>query len=142
MWQFEHSETTTATPEQVWARYADPASWPAWDHETESVTVEGPMAVGTRGRLKPKGGPTTTFEFVEVEPGRGFTDVTRLPLTRLPLARLEFSHRIEPDGEATRFTHRVTITGPLSPLFARVVGRNVAAGLPGAMCTLARLAEE
>jgi polyketide cyclase/dehydrase/lipid transport protein len=137
MWQFEHSETTSATPDQLWARYADPASWPAWDDGTESVTVEGPMAVGTRGRLKPKGGPTTTFEFVEVEPGRGFTDVTRLPL-----ARLEFSHRIEPHGDATRFTHRITITGPLSPLFARVVGRNVAAGLPGAMRTLARLAEE
>ena len=137
MWQFEHSETTRATPEQLWERYADPASWPAWDDGTESVTVSGPMAVGTRGRLKPKGGPATTFEFTQVEPRRGFTDVTRLPL-----AWLEFAHRIEPDGDATRFTHRVTITGPLSPLFARVVGRNVAAGLPGAMRTLARLAEQ
>ena len=100
------------------------------------------MAVGTRGRLKPKGGPTTTFEFTHVDPGRGFTDVTRLPLARLPLARLEFAHRIDPDENGTRFTHRVTITGPLSPLFARVVGRDVAAGLPGAMRALARLAEQ
>ena len=142
MWQFEHTETTRATPEQLWERYADPASWPAWDDGTESVSVEGPMAVGTRGRLKPKGGPTTTFEFTQVEPGRGFTDVTRLPLARLPLARLEFAHRIDPDENGTRFTHRVTITGPLSPLFARVVGRDVAAGLPGAMRALARLAEQ
>ena len=83
MWQFEHTETTRATPEQLWAHYADPATWPVWDDETESVTVEGPMAVGTRGRLK-----------------------------------------------------------LLAPLFARVVGRNVAAGMPGAMRSLARLAEQ
>ena len=137
MWQFEHTETTRATPDRLWARYADPASWPSWDDGTESVTVDGPMTVGARGRLKPKGGPATTFEFTRVEPGRGFTDVTRLPL-----ARLEFTHRIEADGDGARFTHRVTISGPLSPVFARVVGRGVAAGMPGAMRALARLAEQ
>ena len=41
-----------------------------------------------------------------------------------------------------QFEHRVTITGPLSPLFARVVGRDVAAGLPAAMRALARRAEQ
>jgi hypothetical protein len=36
----------------------------------------------------------------------------------------------------------VTAGGPLSPLVALVVGRNVAAGLPGAMRSLARLTEQ
>jgi uncharacterized protein YndB with AHSA1/START domain len=136
MWRIEHPETTSATPERVWEQYADPTAWPTWDHETESVRVDGPLAVGVRGRIKPRGGPATSFVVTEVEPGRRFTDVARLPL-----ARLEFDHRIEPDGAGARFTHSVTITGPLSPLFARVVGRGVAAGLPGAMRELARLAE-
>jgi ligand-binding SRPBCC domain-containing protein len=137
MWRYEHTETTSAPPERVWAHYADPTAWPVWDHETEHVSVEGPMDVGVRGRLKPRGGPATSFVFTHVEPGRGFTDVARLPL-----ARLEFDHRIDPDGDGSRFTHRVTITGPLAPLFARVVGRGVAAGLPRAMRELARLAEQ
>ena len=136
MWRFEHTETTSAAPERGWQQYADPTAWPAWDHETESVSIEGPLAVGVRGRIKPRGGPATSFVVTEVDPGRRFADVARLPL-----ARLEFDHRIEPDGTGARFTHSVTITGPLSPLFARVVGRGVAAGLPGAMRELARLAE-
>jgi len=100
------------------------------------VTVDGPLAVDTRGILKPVRGPATPFTFTEVTPDVGFTDVSRLPL-----ARLTFTHRIEPTPTGSTFTHSVTITGPLSPLFARVVGRNVATGLPRAMRQLARLAE-
>lgn len=136
MWTFEHSETTRATPAQLWARYAEPMTWPEWDHETAQVTVEGSMEVGTRGTLKPVKGPVTNFVFTEVSPEVGFSDVCRLPL-----ARLTFAHRIETTAAGSRFTHRVTITGPLSPLFARVIGKNVAAGLPAAMQSLARLAE-
>jgi len=136
MWTFEHAETTTATPAQLWARYAQPTSWPEWDHEIAVVTVAGAMAAGTHGTLKPVKGPTTPFTFSEVIPGVGFTDVSRLPL-----ARMTFVHRIEPIQIGSRFVHRVTITGPLSPLFARVIGRKVAAGLPTAMRELARLVE-
>jgi len=136
MWTFEHAETTSAAPEQLWARYQDATTWPEWDHEIASVTVQGPMAVGTRGTLKPVKGPATPFIFSEVSPHVGFTDVSRLPL-----ARMTFSHQIEPTPTGSRFVHRVTISGPLSPLFARVIGRNVAAGLPVSMQALARLAE-
>lgn len=136
MWTFEHTELTSATPPQLWACYAEPTTWPEWDQETARVSVQGPMAVGTRGTLKPVKGPATPFTFTEVIPGVGFTDVSRLPL-----ARLTFAHHIEPTATGSRFTHRVTITGPLSPLFARVIGRKVAASLPAAMRALARFAE-
>lgn len=136
MWSFENTQTTSAAPEAVWARYADPASWPQWDHEIEYVTADGPLEVGTTGRLKPAGGPVTRFVYTEVEPGVSFTDVTKLPL-----ARLTFRHRIEPTADGCRFTHTVTITGPLSPLFARVIGRKIEAGLATAMRSLAAMAE-
>jgi len=136
MWTVEHTETTSASPAQLWARYAEPTTWPEWDHETAAVTVQGRVAVGTRGTLKPVKGPATPFTFTEVTPEVGFTDVSRLPL-----ARLTFTHLIVPTPTGSRFTHRVTINGPLSPLFARVIGRTIAAGLPTAMRQLARLAE-
>lgn len=136
MWTFEHTETTSASPGRLWDRYADPATWPEWDHEIAVVTTQGPMAVGTRGRLKPVKGPATSFVFTEVSPGVGFTDVSRLPL-----ARLTFAHTVEPTSTGSSFTHRVTIHGPLAWVFARVIGRSVVAGLPTAMQTLARLAE-
>ena len=136
MWAFEHTMTTSATPDQLWARYAEPATWPEWDHEIAAVTVQGPVAVGTRGRLKPVKGPAVSFNFTEVTPRIGFTDVSRLPLARLTLA-----HHIEPTTAGSRFTHRVTISGPLAPLFTRVIGRSIAASLPTAMQALATLAE-
>lgn len=95
------------------------------------------MAVGVQGSLTPVKGPATPFTFTEVEPERGFVDVSRLPFTRMT-----FEHRILPTKDGCRFTHRVTISGLLSSLFARVIGRNVSAGLPTAMQALARLAEK
>jgi hypothetical protein len=137
MWSFEHTERTTAAAPRLWERYSDPASWPDWDHETESVTLDGPFAAGTRGRLKPKAGPATKFEIVEVTDGRSFTDVSFLPL-----ARMRFSHTIDPQPDGAAITHKVTITGPLSPLFGRLIGKKVAAELPGAMRRLGELAAE
>lgn len=135
MWSFEHTETTTASPEKLWKRYSDPTSWPEWDHETESVTLDGPFAVGTEGKLKPKGGPTTKFRVLEVTDGRSFTD-----MSFLPMAKMRFSHVIDPTPEGAAITHKVTITGPLTPLFSRVIGKKIAAELPGAMRRLGALA--
>ena len=78
MWTYEHTETTRATPAQLWARGAEPATWPEWDPETAT---------------------------------------------------------------GSRITQGVTISGPLAPLIARVVGTGIAAGRPSAMRALARLAE-
>lgn len=136
MWMFQHTESTTATPAHLWDLYADPTRWPRWDHAIAAVTLDGPMATGTQGTLKPAKGPKATLKFTEVTPEVGFTDVTRLPL-----ARLSFAHHIEPTGAGCRFTHRVSITGPLAPLFGRVIGRRVAAELPISMRALADLAE-
>jgi len=44
MWRFERTETTSATPEQLWARYVDPTTWPQWDHGAERVTSDGPLS--------------------------------------------------------------------------------------------------
>lgn len=136
MWEFQHTETTAATPEQLWRRYSDPGSWPEWDAETERVTLHGPFEAGTKGELKPVGAPSTKFQMLEVDEPVSFSDVSYLPL-----AKMHFAHRIEPADDGTRFTHHVTISGPLSPLFARVIGRKVAKGMPTAMRKLGQLAE-
>jgi len=137
MWEFRHTETTAATPEQLWKRYADPPTWPEWDHKTESVTLDGPFAVGTTGKLKPVGGPKTKFRLLEVTDRRSFTDVSFLPL-----AKMHFSHKIDPAAGGASITHTVKISGPLSPLFARVIGKKIAAELPRAMRRLGTLATE
>lgn len=137
MWRTEHTEMTTATPRQLWSRYSDPTTWPTWDQETVDVTVDGPFAVGTRGTIKPVGGPKAAFTFTEVTPLVSFTDTTRLPFTTIT-----FTHTIEDLGvDGCRFTHGLTIEGLLTPVFSRLIGRKVAASLPEAMRRLAQLAE-
>ncbi len=126
---------SNATPAQVWGRYAEPRTWPEWDAATERVMLQGPFAVGSGGTLKPVGGPITRFTLTEVVPEVEFTSVARLPL-----ARLVFRHRIGATATGSRLTHTVTISGPLSPLLARVMGRGLARELPSAMNALARLA--
>ncbi len=137
MWTFEHTEQTTATPDQLWRRYADTATWPEWDSGTDRVVLDGPFAAGTKGHLKPVGGPKTKFELLETNEAVSFTDVSFLPL-----AKMHFAHKITPGETTTAFTHRVTISGPLAPLFARVIGKKIAAELPGAMRKLAQLAAD
>jgi polyketide cyclase/dehydrase/lipid transport protein len=137
-WTHEHAVDTPASPEAAWAVLADVAAWPTWDHEVEHAQLDGPLERGVTGTLKPAGGPTTRFTVIESEAPRRMTDVTRLPL-----ARLTFDHRYAPaPGGGTRLTHAVRIEGPLSPLFARIIGRRVVAGLPQAMAALAAKAVE
>ena len=136
MWTFEHTEQTGAGAERLWSHYADPASWPAWDSTLEAVSVQGPLVAGARGTLKPAGGPRLRFRVTELVAGRAFTTTARLPL-----ARLHFTHRIEARATGAGFTHGVRIEGPLTPLFARVIGRGIAAELPATMRALARAAE-
>ncbi|MEP6462626.1 MAG: hypothetical protein ABJC62_04270 [Frankiaceae bacterium] len=53
--------TSTATPAAFFARWIDHDTWPEWSPDTEWVRLDGPVEVGTRGVLKPKGGPKAKF---------------------------------------------------------------------------------
>jgi hypothetical protein len=134
MWMTEATAETPATPEQVWSRYVAVDAWKSWDHEIESSSLQGAFTLGARGKLKPKGGPASGFVLTDVQPGRRFAD-----RTRLPLATLHFEHELTPTASGTRITHRVRFEGLLAPLFARLIGRKIAAGLPQAVDTLARM---
>ena len=137
-WTFEHTIETAASPEAAWAVLADVGAWPSWDHEVERAQLDGPLEAGVTGSLKPAGGPNTRFTVTAAQAPQRMTDVTKLPL-----ARMTFDHRYAPvSGGGTRLTHAVRIEGVLSPLFARVIGRKIEAGLPTAMQALAAKAAE
>jgi hypothetical protein len=138
-WNFEESVETTATAEQVWAVWSNSVAWPKWDDVVEWVTLEGPFQKGSKGVMKPTGGPKVKFELQEVEALRHFRDRSFLPLTSL-----DFIHTYTPaksEGKA-KITHRVEMRGLLTPIFSRVIGKNVKKGLPGAMRKLIGLAEK
>lgn len=135
-WTAEASTDTRAGTAAVWRLWSDVEGWRRWDEEVEWSRLDGPFEEGARGILKPRSGPKASFVATEVRQGHAFTSRTRLPLTSM-----DFFHEMESIDGGTRIVHGVKISGPLSPIFARLLGPGFERGLPKAVQNLARLAE-
>ncbi|RZU52646.1 hypothetical protein EV385_4520 [Krasilnikovia cinnamomea] len=124
---------TTDVPAQAFfERWADTATWPQWNTDTDWVRLDGPLRTGATGRLKPKGGPATRFVVTSLVPGRELTDVSLLLG-----ARLTFQHLVSTDSSGqTTVSVRVTITGPLAFLWTAVLGKGIANALNGDLIRL------
>lgn len=111
---------TSHSPETVFARWADPESWPQWDIAVREVTFTGQALLGAPGRLRPVSGPAARFTVTAYEPGRLFTTASALPG-----ARLIFEHRAYPAARGTDVEVVVGVEGPLAPLWKRLLGRSL-----------------
>ncbi|GAA2689334.1 hypothetical protein [Actinoplanes palleronii] len=131
------AEVTTDVPAAAFfERWADMATWPEWNLDTDWVRLDGPFQTGATGVLKPKGGPKTRFVVASLIPGREFVDVSLLAG-----ARLTFHHLVgtAADGRNT-VTVRVTLEGPLAFFWNLVLGKDIAAGLAGDLARLEQAA--
>jgi len=120
----------------IYDLYAEVSNWPMWDPEVERASVSGPFVVGTAGTLKPKGGPESKIELIEVSPGRSFT-----VRCRLPFCEMIFGHELVQTASLATATHTVSFTGPLSKIFGFLIGRGIKKTLPSTMNGLKRAAE-
>lgn len=133
----EHTVETTASPEAIWQIWQDVTNWNSWDHGIEFSTIDGPFKVGTRGTLKPKGGPLVHTILTQVEPFKAFADEASLPLTRIIVR-----HSLTESEGKIRVTHRIEMKGILSPVFAVLIGRNMKKNLPDEMLAMVKKAEK
>ena len=139
-WSHETTITTTATAEQIWALWSKPQEWNQWDEGNEWVQLDGLFAAGTKGYFKPAGGPKVRFILLEVLPKQRFKDRSFLPLTHL-----DFTHVYTPNSSKIQggyITHRVEMRGWLTPIFSRIIGRDIQKSLPETLARLSRLAEQ
>jgi len=133
----ETTTTSIASPSAFFARWADMATWPEWNADTEWVRLDGPFATGATGVLKPKGGPKVKFVIESLVPDREFIDVSLLVG-----ARLTFHHLVEPlPDRGCTIRVRVTINGPLAWLWKRILGKGLAASLEPDLARLVARAE-
>jgi Polyketide cyclase / dehydrase and lipid transport len=102
----------------VWALWGDPARWPDWNEQVESVELDGELAVGEKLKVKLRRGGRMEFKVVELEPEHLFVEEAKLPG-----ARLGHSYRVRPRGKGAEITHRIYVRGPLSGLFSLLLGR-------------------
>jgi hypothetical protein len=126
---------TTASPSAVFARWGDVATWPQWNSDTEWITLDGPFVQGVTGVLKPKGGPKVKFT-VDRLTDREFVDVSRLVG-----ARLTFHHVVTPADDGCTVDVTISMAGPLSWLWTRVLGKGLARSVQKDLDALAAAAE-
>lgn len=137
MWTTEISRKTVATKEQIWKLWADVPNWKLWDAEVENSELFGQFQTGTKGVLKPTGGPKTKFEMTECTKFKSFTD-----RSFLPLCKMDFIHSMTETKEGLVITHKIVMTGFMTFLFSRVIGSKIKVGLPLAVEKLIELAEK
>jgi hypothetical protein len=129
MWTKSHSIVTPAvTKEQMWKLFADVNRWPEWDEGLDFAALRGPFEQGNHFVLKPKGGPKLTVELLETEVNRRFLDVTRFPL-----ARMYDHHAFEETPQGLKITNTISVRGPLSFLWIKLVAQNIVDALPADM---------
>jgi len=101
------------------ARWADMATWPQWNSDTEWVRLDGPFATGSTGRLKPTGGPSVRFVLTAVVPDHEFVDTSLLVG-----ARLVFRHSVAAtDAGGCTVTVDVSLSGPLARVWNLLLGK-------------------
>lgn len=127
---------TTAEPSAVFALWADIDSWADHDGGIEWAQSTGPFVEGGQYIIKPKGGPKTKADIVIVEPNERFVDVSHLIG-----ANLRFDHSISQSGDDATVDVVMTLDGPLSWLWAKILGKNQQADLEKSTARLVAKAE-
>jgi hypothetical protein len=136
MWKKSYSFVTKeVSKEQLWSLFADVNNWASWDEGIEFAKMDGPFEQGNHFTLRPKGGPTLKIELVEAQKHRRFVD-----LTRFPLARMYGEHQFEETADGLKVTTTMSVRGPLSFLWVKLVAQKIVAGLPNDMVQQVRAA--
>jgi len=133
----QRSLETSASPAAVWKIWSDTSTWPAWNPDVQSMTLNGPFATGTSGTMKTKQG-TRQVQLTEVVPGRSF----RLETTVIPLTRFAFECQVVagPAGKTT-ISQGIRVGGPLGGVVGGMMGPQIANTFPPLLQGLARKAE-
>lgn len=134
--QVEHAILIHAAAAAVYRRYEDVATWHTWDPDTKRASLDGPVAVGTRGTLTPTRGNTVRMTITELVIDRRFTVEARIPGFRMV-----FDHDLAPEGNGVRVTHRVRFSGVLSFLIGSMLQRQLDRNLPVTLASLKRVVE-
>jgi uncharacterized protein YndB with AHSA1/START domain len=132
MW-FETSVDIAAPAAVVWHALTSVERWSTWTSSMSRLTVldPGPLARGSRVKIKQPRLPTAVWTVDEITPGRSFSWTNR------SIGVTSFAdHRLSTVNRGTRVVLSIRQTGPLAPMLSLVAGnltrryvRTEAAGL-------------
>lgn len=116
---------TDLSAAEIWKVWSDVDQWHQWQEDIEFATLAGPFQRGSTFKFRPKGGPTIDIELTQVEPDASFTD-----LTRFPLARMLDAHELIPRDGGLEVRTTITVSGPLTFLWRKLVVDQIVKDLP------------
>lgn len=132
MWTKSYSKIfQDISKEDIWGAWADVNNWPKWDKELEYCKLEGSFEVGRQFILKPVGGPKVRIVLSEVLINKKFTDYCKFFG-----ATMYDDHLLEDTSDGLRISNTITVKGPLSFIWANLVGKKVASSVPHSMQAL------
>lgn len=131
------TQQTKAKPEAIFALWADIDHWNDYDKGIEWAKLTDSFTTGGHYTIKPKGGPKVSATILVVEPNKKFIDVSHLLG-----AKLKFDHRITEQSGSVSVSLVMTISGPLSWLWAKILGKNQQADLEQSTANLIAKAEK
>lgn len=116
----ERTVNINAPPERVWAVMMAVERWPEWTESMKSVERldEGEFGVGSKAKLKIRRSPNANvWTVTELTPNRSFTWETNSGGVK-GIA----THVIEPDGNGSKVTLTVALSGIVATLFGWMIG--------------------
>jgi polyketide cyclase/dehydrase/lipid transport protein len=132
MWTTEYTQSTAVSPEALWALLSDVNNWGSWNQGIETITMDGPLALGTTFRMKPPGEDTVTSTIAELQENRVLTDVTDMGELTIRVV-----HRLDPRADGnTAVIYRVEVTGPAAAAIGEEVGTAISADFPDVISAL------
>lgn len=131
------TQQTKAKPEAIFALWADVDHWADHDKGIEWAKLTDTFAAGGHYTIKPKGGPKVKATILTVEPSKKFIDVSHLMG-----AKLKFDHTITRQSGDTTVNVVMTLSGPMSWLWAKILGKNQQTDLDKSTANLIAKAEQ
>ncbi|MFC3890366.1 SRPBCC family protein [Lentzea rhizosphaerae] len=109
----QHVVTIAAPPERVWEVVADVERWPERIPTVDEVERldAGPLAVGSRTRLRQPRLPEAVWTVTELTDGRSYTWESKSRGVTVVAA-----HLVEPHPEGSRLTLSLTVSGAMAGL--------------------------
>jgi len=133
-----HAVTVAAPADRVWSRLIDWHSWTNWDAGIQRVKFDGPLAVGSVGRLRLKGSRQyVKLHVVSLDDGHAYTDYFDMLGTRFI-----FNHSLDtlPTGD-TKVLFMVEAKGLTAFVMGSIMRGTLAKNLPNWMDNFKRLCE-
>jgi hypothetical protein len=136
VWSREHAVEAEAAPQAIWRLWADVERWGEWNADIESISIDGPFAVGSEITMTPRRADPVLLRIVAAEPGVSFVDEASFE----GLA-VRTEHRVERlDGERVRVVYRTEIGGPGADRAGPEIGPAITDDFPETIAALIEMA--